>query len=564
MTKPMKNLDDVQMPRKSGTEKEVYEPSDTFGEGRSPTRQMYVPRYQPHQAIHFGSFEVPQFGSFVPPRTHDADVPLRTTPLSDSLPTGYSQERTERQVVPTSLLQRKKVKKTKTPVTSTTEVDEVAPHASKATKKSKLSGLRAEKAALQSEVDQLKDTLGNRDEALEAVKAQLTVTQAQVGHANERIRTDHALIETLRNEKMELQGTVKGMQMFAEMQGEEQSAAIDISRHLPYFSPAESPLPHGRLTLPDSEDGNSSESNASPPHEEVISPSRSTLKIPVPKAWGGGKEEESVNVFVPRLARYLQAHKVPVEEMPYQVLDFLSGKAFQLWKLESETLEAAGTPLTWNLFASCIKRGFGVLDPERHARQQFDSLKQTHTTFSYVNETKRLWGLMKPAPMLAPSEGDVIAKFLTGAKSELRDYLTANTPAGYWTSAEQLFEKAVNWALNNKSKDGKQTPHATSADKLPTGTNAALDGQQNHESKSTKTKRRRGRAARGGKFDAGFGNGQPANKKAKTVPEVPRWNKMQKDRLFAGKCPYCNKDHVYSACTDKDAGKAAGKDNERF
>ena len=37
---------------------------------------------------------------------------------------------------------------------------------------------------------------------------------------------------------------------------------------------------------------------------------------------------------------------------------------------------------------------------------------------------------MKPAAMIVPSEGDIVSKFLSGAKPELRNYLCANTHDG--------------------------------------------------------------------------------------------------------------------------------------
>ena len=174
------------------------------------------------------------------------------------------------------------------------------------------------------------------------------------------------------------------MRIHAEIQGEPNSTVSPI----PPVTSLSNILPVSN-TAASASSSQSGASGTSSQHEKTRTPFRLSLEIPVSKVWSGGKDEENVTVSLPRLARYFQANNVPVEDMPYQVLDFLSGKAFTLWKLESESLEASGT-LTWANFATCLKRGFGVLDPERYARQQFDSLRQTHSTFSYITEIKML------------------------------------------------------------------------------------------------------------------------------------------------------------------------------
>ena len=142
---------------------------------------------------------------------------------------------------------------------------------------------------------------------------------------------------------------------------------------------------------------------------------------------------------------------------------------------------------------------------------------------------------MKPMPMIVPSEGDVVSKFLNGARPDLKDYLTANTPAGYWTSAEQLFDKAINCALDNKTKDQRHVPHTTSVDRFPAGINAAMNGKRHYRQRTNRS----GRAARAGKTDAPRATAdEPPTKKAKEPePKGPKFDKVQSKKIFQRHLP---------------------------
>jgi len=58
---------------------------------------------------------------------------------------------------------------------------------------------------------------------------------------------------------------------------------------------------------------------------------KAALKIPTFPAWDSGsqKEVDGVNVFLPRLAQYLETQGVSKEQIPHNVFPFLKGKAFQ-------------------------------------------------------------------------------------------------------------------------------------------------------------------------------------------------------------------------------------------
>jgi len=96
-------------------------------------------------------------------------------------------------------------------------------------------------------------------------------------------------------------------------------------------------------------------------------------------------------------------------------LPFLKGRAFQLWQLQTTTLNAYSTVITWELFEAFMKKAFGQVAPERHARLQNDILTQTGSVFAHVTEMKneKLIQIMKPMPIICPGGADVVHHFIS-------------------------------------------------------------------------------------------------------------------------------------------------------
>lgn len=512
-----------------------YNPSDIIAAEKAKDKKgsrSYLARYYPSQSLAFGSFERIQFGSF----SDDVDSRQNSvgTRSVDSAPSGNHQAQRTEDRANRRAVKKRKQKEARTAVTriqtdlpavtATSDLEHVSPSTSK---KTKLSALRAAKRKLEGDIVQLTETNAALVEQQSSREEEVRGIRTQLNERENRLRRADAEIIRLSGEISHLRGIVEGMRTHAEIQGEPSnpSRQNDISTSK-------------RLRAQTSNASAYSSSNGS----DVSRPRKSKktshtfVKKPVPKQWGGSKDEENVGIFVDRLHRYFTSHNVAIHDMPYQALDFLDGKAFQLWKLESEMLGAEGQSLTWGKFESFMKQSFGSLDPERHARQQFDALKQTGTVFQYVTEFKRLIRIMHPMPMIRPGPGDIVSRFISGARPELREYLTANTPEGYWKTTEQLFEKATTWALNTKAIHKHTVPNSS----VPTM--ATMQGKKRHS-----FNRGRAFAARGGR-PAESGS-QPA-KKAKV--EAPKWSGEQKRRLMSGHCPYCNgQDHVYTACLNK-------------
>lgn len=174
---------------------------------------------------------------------------------------------------------------------------------------------------------------------------------------------------------------------------------------------------------------------------------KSKISIPAPKLWTGQKDED-VTIFLNRIKHYFESNQESKRNWPQSVLGYLGDKPFQLWNLEMQEISSLGNTPTWVDFISFMRKSFGVVAPERQARAKYDELKQTSTVEAYVNELKKLVRIMAPLKIVVPGEGDLIRKFISGCKPDMREYLNAETPVPFWDSAEQCFQKAINRSAN--------------------------------------------------------------------------------------------------------------------
>ena len=433
---------------KANDEDGEYHASDTIAADKAQANKgassTYLARYYPSQAIAFGSFDAPIFGSF---SNGEGDVGSRPN-LADAILADERHAKKNDLPVEKNTAKKRKSRSARRHVESQLRTEVPAVTGAQATvsnadvpasnKKVKRSVLLAEKAELEDEVaklyvenERLVELQANHD-------AELLAQRKEISGNTARIRSADAEIFRLQAEVARHQGVAEGLRLVAEIQGEPTNAP---------------PVSSDRLRSHPSDGSSHSSHSGSGSSRRRKSAKTSHVKKPILKQWGGTKDEESVGIFIDRLHRYFASHNVSMDDMPAQALDFLNGKAFQLWKLESEMLVSEGTALTWVKFESFMKQSLGSLDPERHARQQFDSLKQTGSVFNYVTEVRRLIRIMHPMPMIRPGDGDIVSRFISNARPELREYLNANTPEGYWKSTEQLFERALTWALNTDSRN---------------------------------------------------------------------------------------------------------------
>lgn len=280
------------------------------------------------------------------------------------------------------------------------------------------------------------------------------------------------------------------------------------------------------------------------------------VKLPVLKAWDPATDKnlDSMPIFVERLYRYLRPAGLLESDMAHMALDFLEGRAFQLWKLELQHRKDNNLPINWEVFTTFMTSTFGVVDPERQARQQYDALRQDNLSVTdYIAEIKRLYRIMRPKPMICPSDGDVLAHFIANAKPELRGYLTSNTPEGYWTSLDQIFEKATTWALNKKAaiKPNNNHPSASPGVSAPAQKELNAMKRTNYSNHNQHGGKNRFTSFRGSAGPSGM-KIQKRQKTDATSENPPPFTEEQMDRIKRGQCPFCKQSHIWTACPHKD------------
>jgi hypothetical protein len=298
-----------------------------------------------------------------------------------------------------------------------------------------------------------------------------------------------------------------------------------------------------------------------------IAPSTPNLKIPTLPAWDGGsqKEEDGVNVFLPRLAQYLETQRVSKEQRPHNVFPFLKGKAFQLWQLEAETLTQDNVELTWEMFAKfmIMKDTFGVIAPEQQARRQYDRLTQAGNVSKYVSETKRLVQLMKPMLMICPGEADIIHNIITKARPPLQEWLREHCPEDYGQVLLQCLRKQSSLALI-MTQLYQSSYHSGNRDSNRRSSNQRSNANRTHQ--PTRRFHTGGwpalcpnSLAQQGEFT------MVQAKKHKPAPDMDRptykglvqkaikdrsitYTAFEQQRMNSGECPCCGKQHLLIGC----------------
>lgn len=269
-------------------------------------------------------------------------------------------------------------------------------------------------------------------------------------------------------------------------------------------------------------------------------------KVPAPKAWGNGSDDDSVVIFLPRLKAYLERHDVSEDKLTQWAPQFLTGRAFQLWNLHANDLVKRQLPLTWEVFASFMESCFGAIAPEKLARSQYENLRQTGAVYSYIAEQRKLVQLMQHNPDVCPGQPDIIRQFLRNAKHDLRMYLIDKTPdSGYYSSCEEVYSKAINWQTNQKAKDEIQP-----APKKLMHLDGTSRGNKGNKSQAKKAKTNNSYSA--GFPGAAVGRGQkPAQPAKKQKTLAPKWTEAERQHNNEeGGCALCKKDnHSWTKCS---------------
>jgi hypothetical protein len=285
------------------------------------------------------------------------------------------------------------------------------------------------------------------EDELASIKAELTVAASDLEVAHETITGLRAQVQSqdssfakLLQDHHALTGRYQELDPASDkltdrLAGEIPSSAVQSNRPIPgEQNSQESEMDHSSS----SESEKEAECTPQDAHTTTTTPSKVVVKVPALPPWSGGNQRDGdpVNVFLPRLAQYLQAQQVSKQHYVDNVLPFLKGSAFQLWDLHSTTEADQKRSPTWEDFTTFMKKTFGNFAPERSARLQYDQLTQTKSVFGYVSEMKKLVQLMRPMPMICPGQADIVHHFIKNAEPDVRAYLTERCPPNFWANTD--------------------------------------------------------------------------------------------------------------------------------
>ena len=180
----------------------------------------------------------------------------------------------------------------------------------------------------------------------------------------------------------------------------------------------------------------------------------SRVKLALPEKWNGerGKgRDHDVRHFLRSVKRYLQLSLLPERLWGSYATSFLSGKALDLWELEFEDLERAEglQAVTWSRFEQFMLKTYETLLPVNEARERYDKLRHTGSVEDFVRNMRHSVRELE-GTVLHPG-GSVIVDFLAKLKPDVRGFVENNAPEGWWTSVNQLYQKALLYEMNQRA-----------------------------------------------------------------------------------------------------------------
>ena len=191
-----------------------------------------------------------------------------------------------------------------------------------------------------------------------------------------------------------------------------------------------------------------------PSSQERITPSASTkISLNPPKPFAG--KGSDVEQFLRKLQQYLKLSRVPLHEWFEYASTFLEGQPDKLWHSEYAIMQQTMNLVPWDKFESFMLSTFGTIAPLSEAYKEYEQCKQTTTVAEFVSRLRACAQRLK-GTFLQQSEGSLTIKFFNGLKPNILKLVEDSAPVGWWTSTEQVFQKAINFELNQAAALGRQ------------------------------------------------------------------------------------------------------------
>lgn len=258
--------------------------------------------------------------------------------------------------------------------------------------------------------------------------------------------------------------------------------------------------------------------------ERDFSSPTAKISLNPPKPFAG--KGTDVEQFLRKLKQYLRLSKVSISEWVEYASTFLDGHPDKLWHSEYANLQQTMNPVPWEKFENFMHTTFGTIAPLSEAYKEYEHCKQTGTVAEFASRL-RACALRLKGTFLEQSEGSLTIKFFNGLKPSILKLVEDSAPAGWWTSTEQVFEKAINFELNQAAALGRPNVQSAQA----TEENVASSGKRKTAKKSDPA-------------------GKP--KKQKVTHDIYIPPEEFKRRQAAKRCTLCGQaGHNYKKCTNE-------------
>ena len=269
------------------------------------------------------------------------------------------------------------------------------------------------------------------------------------------------------------------------------TAAVNANATHNATASQQAPSASGEPEHPSSAPSSNSQDNAegiTPSSQEHITPSSSTkISLNSPKPFAG--KGSDVEQFMRKLQQHLKLSRVPSHEWVEYASTFLEGQPDKLWHSKYAIMQQTMNPVPWVKFESFMLSTFGTIAPLCEAYKEYEQCKQTSTVAEFVSRLRACAQRLK-GTFLQQSEGSLTIKFFNGLKLSILKLVEDSAPVGWWTSTEQVFQKAINFKLNQAAALGRQhVQSVTPAEDISASSGLPVKRKANAKEPGKKTKK---------------------------------------------------------------------------
>ena len=246
---------------------------------------------------------------------------------------------------------------------------------------------------------------------------------------------------------------------------------------------------------------------------------------------GDPRMQIDIHMWLRTLERYFQDKNQNLDMFGRLAGHYLTGQAQKVWECELNDLSDSGTSPTWEYFKQTMTSYYGTIIPAREQRAKYLSCAQKGSVLDFITDLKVVTQTLKNTAF-APSQMEIVEHFIRGLKADVRKYVEDQAPQGWWTDPKPLYEKAIQFEVNQHSHTAKMQTVV----------------KINHaELKGLKKQKRFDKAPRAGRQPAPQNGDDTMVHDKRPLHAIPRI--VQNARKGQDVCLNCGiKGHTYNAC----------------